>query len=536
MAALNVDTDGFRRTGELIDLAGTLLGTDFDDLTPTPACASDPASEAIMRNLNARQQWLLGHVRVGSQQAAAAAGGMNDTAASYEVGDRAGAGYYTQFGGNSSAGGAPVATMNAAAAPTAAAPAMPTFDPIPDVSGTEGESLALQLEAGAGPGPAVATATRLTTLAARAAAANASLVDAHTQLLATGESQATPGMADKLVKGIAFTEAVAGHAWALAGGYESAGNLHTLTYSQVGPSAEWVTLKTGYNESLIENAMNGGLSQPKVDAFRQALEDKDALKGVAANGLQTGGELVSTPPGNLTDPGLDPNGDSQLGEKDKKGGDEKSSEAATEDLASSSGTQDMIQPLMGALGPLTQSLGKVNPLQSVGQIAQQLGQQVSKLGGDAAKMAASPLNPAALAKPLAGAGKGAGGAGGGGSPINPSSNLPGATHPASLAGSPNATPSSTAAPLKPAAEATSAGSRGMGGVMMPMGHRPGGEGKNSKINSYEEPLPDVESAGRPGVVGEAPKPAPPVVNPDAQNAVKARLARRKKDAAGDGDE
>ena len=68
--------------------------------------------------------------------------------------------------------------------------------------------------------------------------------------------------------------------------------------------------------------------------------------------------------------------------------------------------QDMLQPLMGALGPLTQSLGKANPLQSVGQMAQQLGQQVGKLGGDAAKKAASPLNPAALAKPLAGAGKG----------------------------------------------------------------------------------------------------------------------------------
>ena len=76
MVALNVDTDGFRRTGELVDLAGALLGTDFDDPTPVPACASDAASEAIMRNLNARQEWLLGHVRAGSEQASNAAVGM----------------------------------------------------------------------------------------------------------------------------------------------------------------------------------------------------------------------------------------------------------------------------------------------------------------------------------------------------------------------------------------------------------------------------------------------------------------------------
>ncbi|MDF2824360.1 MAG: transcriptional regulator, Fis family, partial [Mycobacterium sp.] len=56
-----------------------------------------------------------------------------------------------------------------------------------------------------------------------------------------------------------------------------------------------------------------------------------------------------------------------------------------------------------------------------------------------------------------------------------------------------------------------------------------------KINSYEDPLAEVEGAGRPGVIGETPKAAAPVVNPDAQNAVKERLARRRKDTAGDGD-
>jgi hypothetical protein len=468
-------------------------------------------------------------VRAGSQQASNAAIGMNDTATGYESEDAAAAGNYDQFGGVSTAGAAPLATVSGPTSASAVRASMPTFDPIPDISGTDGETLARQLETGAGPGPATTAATRLAALAARAQAANVSRVNAHTQLLATGESQATPGMAAKLIRGIAWTEAVAGHASALAGGYEAAGNLHTLTYSQVGPSAEWVTLKTGYNESLIENAMTGGLSQPKVYAFKQALDDKDQLKGVAANGLQAGGEGVSTPPGELPAPGMDPNSDAP-GDKDKKGDNDKKKS----DAEDPSGMGDMLQPLMGALGPLTQSLGKANPLQSVGQMAQQLGQQAGKLGADAAKKAASPLNPAALVKPLANAGKGgAGGGKGGGSPIKPASNLTGAVHPASLTGTPQATPPTAATPIKAAAAGAAAGG-GMG--LMPMGHKPGNDSKTSKINSYEQPLPEVEGAGRPGVVGEVSKPVSPVVNPDSQNAVAARLARRKKDETADGNE
>ena len=50
--------------------------------------------------------------------------------------------------------------------------------------------------------------------------------------------------------------------------------------------------------------------------------------------------------------------------------------------------------------------------------------------------------------------------------------------------------------------------------MMPMGHRPAADAKSSKIDSYEQPLPEVESAGRAGVVGEAPDAGSPVVNPE----------------------
>ncbi|WP_241473918.1 Fis family transcriptional regulator [Mycolicibacterium neoaurum] len=531
MAALNVESDGFRRTGELIDLAGTLLGADFDDDAPVPPCAADPASQAIMDNLNARRSWLLQHVRAGAEQAGNAATGMRDTATSYVTEDQSAAGTYNQFGG-SSHGGSAVGTVAIPASSSKAPAAMPRFASIPDVSGTEGEMLAQQLESGAGPLPATAAATKLVSLATRAQAANAALADAHTQLLATGESAATPGAAEKLTRAMAWTEAVGTHASVLAAGYESAGNLHALTSTQVGPSAGWVALKTGLADAQVENALNGGLSQSKVDAFKQALDDKERIKGAAAGALQTGGEIVSAPPGDLPQPGMESDGESTPG--DGKKADKKGDKERSLGEEPGSGMQDMLQPLMGALGPLTQSLGKANPLQSVGQMAQQLGQQVGKLGSEAAKKAASPLNPAALAKPLAAAGKGGSGGAGGGSPIKPSSNLGAAMHAASLSGTPAATsPSVGSAPLKPAG--ADGASRGAGaGGMMPMGHKPGGDAKSSKINSYEEPLPDVDDHGRPGVVGETAKPAAPVVNPEATNAVKERLARRKKDAVSDG--
>ena len=265
--------------------------------------------------------------------------------------------------------------------------------PIPDISGIEGESLAQALETGPGAGPTTADAVRLTALATQAIAANVSLVGAQTQLLASGESAPHPGLVAKLTRAIAWMEAVAGHAQVLAAGYETAGALHTTTLGQVGPSAEWRMLKTALAEAQVENAMNGGLSQSKVDALDEILVNKDQVKGNSMNIYQNGGETLSALPANLPDPGLDPNGDSddaEQGDKDRK----KSPEV--DDAAS--GMQDMLNPIMGAMGPLMQSLGKANPLQTLGQLAQQLGQQASKLGSEAAKKAVSPpLKPAALA-------------------------------------------------------------------------------------------------------------------------------------------
>lgn len=533
MAALNIDPDGWRRTGELVELAGHLLGADFDAAAACPSCGGDQASQTIMSNLNARHDWLISHVRAGGQQAAAAASAMADTAASYQSEDAAAASRYGQFGTSAGAPAAAPASTAGSSHRAAAPAAMPSAAAIPDVSGTEGEALATQLETGAGPGPATATAARLTALAARAQAANASLTSAHAQLLAAGQSAATPGAAGKLTRAIAWTEAVAGQASALAAGYDTAAALHASTLAEVGPSASWRTLKNGYNEAVIKNQLTAGLAQPEVDAWQAALVEQDQRKAAGMSGLQAGGEAVSTPPGDLLDPQLAPEGTGVEEASDDGDHDDVDDEDTADLDDGASGMQDLLGPLMGVAGPAAQAAGKANPLSSLGQAAQQFAQQAGQLGSTAAKKAASPLKPAALAKPGARASKGGGGAGkgGGSSPIKPASGLRGAA----LGGAPAATPPSTASggeagKSSPAAGASSGRGAGMG--MMPMMGRGGAGGsKAAKVNSYEAPLPEVDEAGRPGVVGQGPATAEPVVDPESRNAVKARLARRKKDTA-----
>lgn len=526
--ALDIDTDALRRASEFVSNAGEFL---HPDLTmDVPPCGSDTVSQAVMNNLNARRRWLVAHVQSGATQASNASAAITDTAGAYEATDAAGAAGY---GG----GGSPAAPASTSSAPASGSPgpvSMPTVSPIPDISGTEGETLATQLVTGAGPAPATAAATQLTTLAGRAHAANASLTEAQGHIVAAGQSEAHPGLMRRLTQAISWTAGVAGHADALAAGYGAAGDLHTTTMTAVGHPAEWQTLKTAYTDAVMENQMTGGLSQPKVDALQAALTDKETQKTAAMNGYQVGGETVSTPPGDLPDPGLDPGKASS----DKNAG--KTDKAAKNPLGGEDGKggglQDMLGPLMGALGPLTQSLGQNNPLSTLGQAAQQIGQQVSKLGGEAAKKAASPIKPAALAKP-AGLGKGSGGAGkggGGSSPIKPSNPL-GGVHASSLSGSPSAT-KATGEPIKPAAAAATraagAGS-GSGMGMMPMGHKPGGDGKAERIRSYESPLPEVEEAGRDGIDGQVQAQPAPVVNPASTSAIKERIAKRKRSEAVD---
>ena len=140
-----------------------------------------------MRNLNACDEWLLGHVRAGSEQASNAPLGMNDTATGYETEDAAAAGNYDQFGGHPRGGRARrrderpdvgsrrrrPACRHSIRSPTSAEP---TAKPWPG-----------SWRPAPGPFPATTAAGRLAALAARAQAANVSLVNAQAELLATGE-------------------------------------------------------------------------------------------------------------------------------------------------------------------------------------------------------------------------------------------------------------------------------------------------------------------------------------------------------------
>lgn len=187
--ALNLDTDGFRRAGELVDTAGQVLGTDFDD--DVPPCGTDEVSRTVMDNLNARRRWLMQHVRAGVVQTSDAAAGINQTATGYEAEDTHGASLYGAAGGHG--GGAAPAVM--ASAPTSggsAPPAgMPAVSSVPDLSGLEGKPWPKPSKP-APVRPAAAAAARLVGLASQAAAANVTLVGAHTQLMASGESAAHP--------------------------------------------------------------------------------------------------------------------------------------------------------------------------------------------------------------------------------------------------------------------------------------------------------------------------------------------------------
>lgn len=509
--ALNIDTQGLRRSGELVNTAGTLLEPALGD--DVPPCGGDEVSQAVIANLNAWQRWLIAQVRGGIQQAFNAAAGIGETAAAYEAEDLAAAATYAA-GGHS----APVPPDAAHYPPHGRTAATPSGPParaaIPDISGQEGEQLALALESGAGPGPALAAAARLNGLAAQATAAQAELTAAQTQLLAAGQAAPTGPLMIRLTRAIHWTQAVAGHASALAAGYTTAAESHTATKTAVGHPAVWRATKAGYTQAVVEQQLTG-LAGPKVHAYRVRLAGMQTQAGTAATGHRAAGYTATTLPGPLPNPGLDPNAPSPPGPTPDDAihkSDDKDPKAPPEDTG---GLREMLGPLMGAFGPLMHSLGQANPLQSLGQIGQQAGGLAH-----AVKPSSAPVKPAALATGHPGGAH----KGGGGSGLKPAASPSGALRPASLTGTPASSPAAT--PIKPVTPTAGAAARPGGGMgVMPMGqHRE----SSTKVNSYEKPLPEVENRGRPGVVGDIAKPKP-LVKPESQNAVKARLAARKKD-------
>jgi hypothetical protein len=523
--ALDIDTDAFRRSGHHVADAGSML--QYTPGADVPACGGDQISQTLMDNLNARQSWLNAHLQAGAAQAFNAAQGMDGTASAYQQQDQAAAATYGGGYVPAAAPAAPGTSLPAAPAPSAP----PILSPIPAISDQDGEQMATDLEGGAGTGPALQAASHWSTISTRAMAANAALLTAQTQLLASGESQAHASLMGRLTRAIAWTSGVAGHATALAGGYTSAADLHTTTKAAVGPAVEWTTRK----ERIRTYAAGGAVTQPLYVAATAEYNTRQGEASVAATGYQTGGEATSTPPGTLPDPGLDPNTSGADSNDDPTTPTQPPKDEATKDPAQQSGQQgdqqgsgmqDILSSMMGALSPLMKAAG--SPLQGLGQLGQ-MAQQAGSLAGMGSKAAHAPIKAAGLSGAHAG-----GGGHGGGSPIK-GAGLAGAVHPASLSGAPASTPASGA--MKPAAPMpAAAASSGGGAGMMPAGAGAGkGQNKTTKVNPAPAPLPDVEDVGRPGVVvghsGPA-KPAP-VVEPAAKNAVKERLAARKKNLAGD---
>jgi hypothetical protein len=542
VVGLDIDPDGLDRVAAILRTAGQALAAGLGlgadgDVAPV---GGDAVSQAVMANLNGRRHWLIEHVRAGHEQSLAAAELVAGNAAVYRATDAAAAATYGQ----------PAATATPAAstpslASVAPPPPLPQHsNPIPDISGSDGHELAMALETGAGPGPATEAATSLAALATHVSAAGAQFAAAHAALNGAGHSDVHAPLGLRLVAVADWSQALAAHAADLAAGYSSAVAAAAGAYEAVGPSAQWQALKTGYEAAVQENIATGGLAQPVVDAYAQALTERQQAASAGMSGYQGAGQMVSTPPGALPPPGLAPDAMSEdhsdtdpLGKKKHRG---------DEDGAAT----DLISPVMGALGPMVQSAGKLNPLGAVGQV----GQLGSQLAGAAHPK--SGFKPAAVAhtagktlsggKGIGGGGKGVGGGkgtGGGGKGVGGGKGIGGggaikaagigssaALHPAS------ATPPSTAVAAgttadKAASGPSRSGAGGGGMGMMPMGRGMGGDAASRPVTSYPgDPLPEVPTTATAGVVADT-TPTTAAVDPAARKAVLDRIAKRKQATA-----
>lgn len=528
-SGLDLDPDGLRRVAELVRAAGTVLAADLGD--DVPACGSDEVSQAIVDNLNARRRWLAEHVRVGHRQALDAADDITGSAVAYSTEDAVAASRYS--GGIGVLSDPGVSDVNGTPAVTPALTGLPAISEIPDISGRDGEELALALEAGAGLGPATSAAARCAGLATRAGQAATQLLAAQEALAVSGQSEMHAPLMGRLAKAAAWTQGVAAHAGALASSYTTAAETHAAVYELVGTSASWRMLKNAYNEAIMENQATGGLNEPMVQAYSAALSAKQHQSGSAITGYQVTGQTVSASPGDLFDPNLNPNG---VGQPNPAGDppttddlNAKKTKPLTDGADPTTGPQELLSSMLGAVGPMLGAVARANPLQSLDQAAQQLGQQIGKLGGAShpgtPSKATAPTSPGTGAHKGVGAGKGLGAGG-------IKAGMGGALHPAAAATTPAVTTSPAAAAKSSGAPTRAGAGGGMG--MMPMGARRAGDKSPSKSTSKypDEPLSEIESTGRPGIVADTTKPAP-TVDPEAQKAVLDRIARRKKAITGD---
>lgn len=518
---LDIVPDGMRSAGADVRVGGQILTGDLGpDALP---CGADEVSAAIVNNLNQRRQWLASHVRAGHGQALAGADGIEATATGYESEDTAAAGRLQ---------GSPGATAPTVT-PVGPAPAAPGTRPsaaeIPDISGREGEQLAIALAGGAGPESALAAGSRCALLATQATHAAAVLTTAKTTLASSGQSQAHGPLLARLTTAVAWCEGVAAEATALSAGYTTAAATHTATQQAVGTPVHWRAVKTALATAVVENQVTGGAAEPRVQALRRTINTMQQGATVATVGYRSTGRIVSDPPTPpVTNPNLAPSGQSpappeqpQPGrpDEDPKLPDDPSKTAQPEN-GSPTGMGDLFSPAAGLLGSLTQGLGQGNPMSSIGQVASQLGQQAEKVASGGLPHAA-PLKPSAPAlakagsKGLGGLGKGLGGAG-----IGPAA----AVHPAAVTTS---SAPATATPVRPAAAAATAGPAG-GAGMMPMGGH-GGQRSTKPIDPYPDPLTDVPGTGRPGIVGDTAA-ATPVVKPEARQGIRKRIANRREDS------
>lgn len=299
---LDVNPDTLRGVAESVrDAATALIDT---TQSATPGCGGDEVSQTIMDNLNARRKWLADHVRTGHEQAWGAASATDDTATSFEHGDAAMADILGGAAGGVSNGGS---SRRGGPGRSSATP-MPSVNPIPDISGRDGESLARQLESGAGAAPAVSAAAQCSALAGKAAQAAAHFAGAQALLTASGTSEAHGPMLARLARAQVWAQGVAGHAQDLAESYTAAAQSHIAACGAVRSSQEWEMTKTSFNEAVAENQATGGMMQERVEALKTLLDSMQQEAVAAMGGYQSAGELFSIPTVGLLDPHVSPDG------------------------------------------------------------------------------------------------------------------------------------------------------------------------------------------------------------------------------------